>query len=87
MWKPEHRLTVTLVQEAHPNGYKTAVPLPTWFRCSRSPVIRLVAAPSPGTDTRDVLRGLKLSDVEIDGLIASGAVSEQWSALKHYLSR
>jgi crotonobetainyl-CoA:carnitine CoA-transferase CaiB-like acyl-CoA transferase len=79
--------SMTLVQEAHPNGYKTAVPLPTWFRCSRSPVVRLVPAPSPGADTRHVLRGLKLSDAEIDGLIASGVVSEKWNALRHYLSR
>jgi crotonobetainyl-CoA:carnitine CoA-transferase CaiB-like acyl-CoA transferase len=70
---------------AHPCGYATTLPLPTWLRPARTPVRRLFPAPLPGTHTRSVLAEAGLGADEIDRLFASGAANDHWPTMRRYL--
>ncbi|HEX9645879.1 MAG TPA: CoA transferase, partial [Alphaproteobacteria bacterium] len=77
--------SLRMVRFAHPSGYTTTLPLPTWLRPERTPVRRLFPAPLPGTHTREVLGEAGLSAGEIDALFACGAAADHWPALSRYL--
>jgi crotonobetainyl-CoA:carnitine CoA-transferase CaiB-like acyl-CoA transferase len=78
---------VAMLRGAHPSGHRVSLPLPTWYRFGSDSIEPLRAAPAPGSDTRDILAGLGLSDAELDRLLAMGAAREGWSMLKRYLPR
>ena len=77
--------SLRMVRFAHPSGYTTTLPLPTWLRPEATPVRRLPPAPWPGTHTREVLAEAGLSAGEIDALFACGAAADHWPALSRYL--
>ena len=76
-----HRLS----RAEHPSGYWATICEPTWVRPERTQVLNLAPAPWPGEHTRSVLIEHGFSDEQADQLLQIGAVSSNWSVLKHYL--
>ena len=74
-----------LVRRPHPSGFPTTLPLPTWFRPSKSKICRLHPAPPPGAHTVDVLKAEGLSDAEIEQMIEQEVIRTAWPILPHYL--
>ncbi len=74
-----------LVRDAHPSGFPTTLPLPTWFRPGVSAIRHLHPAPFPGEHTVEVLREVGWAEAEIEQMIADGVAQTGWAVLPHYL--
>lgn len=64
----------------HPSGHTVTQLDPFAIRPAVGKVTAITPAEKYGTSTRAVLRDLNYTDNEIDRLIASGTISESWSA-------
>lgn len=76
-----------MLRAHHPSGGRVALPLPTWYRLSATPVRRLAPASLPGSDGRAVLREMGFAEAELDRLQAGGALRTSWPLLPRYLPR
>jgi len=77
--------SVKLVRFAHPSGYPTTLPLPTWIRPDETPVKRLWPAPWPGEHTVDILRESGCAEDQITEMLRSASAREDWPVMQHYL--
>ena len=74
-----------LARGPHPCGFRTTLPLPTWFRPSQSVTRFLHPAPAPGADTVSVLKDAGWSDQELTQRLEGDVACTGWPILPHYL--
>lgn len=74
-----------LYKGAHPSGYQTTLPLPTWIRPDDSRVQHLSAAPLPGSHSLEILSGLGFSEREIQEFLDERIVDTSWQVSPRYL--
>jgi crotonobetainyl-CoA:carnitine CoA-transferase CaiB-like acyl-CoA transferase len=83
---PDDPHSVVMHRAAHPSDHKVSLPLPSWYRPSKSKIRWLAPAPSPGADRVAVLADYGFDEVEIAGLAARRITADGWAVLHHYLA-
>jgi len=82
---PDDPHSVVMHRAVHPSGHKVSLPLPSWYRPSKTKIRWLAHAPSPGADRLAVLADYGFNEEEIGGLAARRITADGWAVLHHYL--
>jgi hypothetical protein len=83
---PDDARSVVMHRGAHPSGHVVSLPVPSWYRLSKTKIRRLAPAPRPGADNLSALRDYGFDEGEIAGFAARRIIADGWVVLPHYLA-